>query len=52
LALIKTTLNTEDGAGKWRKLHIEELRDFYASTTIIRVIKPMRMKQAGRDMWS
>jgi hypothetical protein len=53
LAPTKTILNTkEDGVGKWRKLHIEELRDFYASTTIIRVIKSTRMKQEGQGMWS
>jgi hypothetical protein len=33
-------------AGAWRKLHIEELRHFYASPNIIRVIKVRRMRWA------
>jgi hypothetical protein len=33
--------------GKWRKLHNEELRDFYASPSIIRIIKSRRMRWAG-----
>jgi hypothetical protein len=33
--------------GGWRKLHNEELRDMYPSPSIIRVIKPRRMKWAG-----
>jgi hypothetical protein len=32
--------------GGWRKLHSEELRDFYSSTSIIRMIK-MRMRWTG-----
>jgi hypothetical protein len=34
--------------GGWRKLHNEELRDFYSSptTSIIRIIKPRRMTWA------
>jgi hypothetical protein len=30
--------------GEWRKLHNEELRDLYSSPSIIRIIKPRRMK--------
>jgi hypothetical protein len=35
-------------AGCWRRrLHNEELRSFYASPNIIKVIKPRRMTLAG-----
>jgi hypothetical protein len=35
--------------GGWRKLHNEELHDFYSSpsTRIIRIIEPRRMRRAG-----
>jgi hypothetical protein len=33
--------------GEWRKLHNEELNDFYCSPTIVRVTKSRRMKWAG-----
>jgi hypothetical protein len=33
--------------GEWRKLHNEELRDFYFSQSIIRIIKPRNMRWAG-----
>jgi hypothetical protein len=33
--------------GGWRKLHNEELRDFYSSPSIIRTIKSRRMRWAG-----
>jgi hypothetical protein len=29
--------------GEWRKLHSEELRDLYSSSSIIRIIKSRRM---------
>jgi len=31
-------------AGEWRRLHIEELQNFYTSSNIIRVIKLGRMR--------
>jgi hypothetical protein len=34
--------------GGWRKLHNEELRDFYSSPSIIRIIKSRRMGWARR----
>jgi hypothetical protein len=33
--------------GEWRKLHDEELRDLYSSSSIIRIIKSRRMRWAG-----
>jgi hypothetical protein len=36
----------EEVTGKWRKLHIEELRDLYSSS-IIGIIKSRRMRWAG-----
>jgi len=33
--------------GEWRKLHIEELNDLYASSNIVRVIKSKRIRWAG-----
>jgi hypothetical protein len=32
--------------GEWRKLHNEELRNLYSSSSIIRMIKPRRMRWA------
>jgi hypothetical protein len=37
----------DEVTGRWRKLHKEELRDLYSSPSIIRIIKPMRMRWAG-----
>jgi hypothetical protein len=34
-------------AGKWRKLHNEELRDLYSLSSVIRIIKSRRMRWAG-----
>ena len=33
--------------GEWRKLHNEELRDFYSLPNIVRVVKSRRMRWAG-----
>jgi hypothetical protein len=33
--------------GDWRKLHNEELHNFYASPNIIRIIKSGRKRYAG-----
>jgi hypothetical protein len=38
---------TDEVTGWWRKLHNEELRDLYSSPSIIRLIKPRRMRWAG-----
>jgi hypothetical protein len=40
-------LKRDEVMGEWRKLHNEELRDLYSSPSIIRIIKPRRMRWAG-----
>jgi hypothetical protein len=40
-------LKRDEVTGEWRKLHDEELRDLYSSPSIIRIIKPRRMRWAG-----
>jgi hypothetical protein len=37
----------DEVTGEWRKLHNEELRDLYSSSSIIRIMKSRRMKLAG-----
>jgi hypothetical protein len=37
----------DEVTGEWRKLHNEDLRDLYSSPSIIRIIKPRRMRWAG-----
>jgi hypothetical protein len=37
----------DEVAGKWRKLHNEQLHDLYFSPSIIRIIKERRMRWAG-----
>jgi hypothetical protein len=34
----------DEVTGEWRKLHNEELRDLYSSSSIIRITKSMRMR--------
>ena len=38
----------DDITGEWRRLHNEELNDFYSSPNIVWVIKSIRMRWAGR----
>jgi hypothetical protein len=40
-------LKRDEVMGEWRKLHNEELCDFYSSPSIIRIIKSRRMRWAG-----
>jgi hypothetical protein len=37
----------DEVTGEWRKLHNEELRDFYSSPSIIRMIESRRMRWVG-----
>ena len=37
----------DDVTGEWRRLHNEELNDFYSSPNIVRVIKLRRLRWAG-----
>jgi len=37
----------DEVTGEWRRLHNEELNDFYSSSNIVRVIKSGRMRWAG-----
>jgi hypothetical protein len=37
----------DEVTGGWRKLHNEELRDLYSSSSISRIIKSRRMRWAG-----
>jgi hypothetical protein len=37
----------QEVSGRWRKLHNEELRNLYASTNIISIIKSRRMRWVG-----
>jgi hypothetical protein len=40
-------LKRDEVIGEWRKLHNEELRDLYSSSSIIRMIKSKRMSWVG-----
>jgi hypothetical protein len=37
----------DEMSGDWRKMHNEDLHNLYSSPSIIRIIKPMRMRWAG-----
>ena len=37
----------DEVTGEWRKLHNAELNDLHSSSSIVRVIKPRRMKWEG-----
>jgi hypothetical protein len=37
----------DEVTGGWRKLHAEELHNFYSSPSIVRIIKSRRMRWAG-----
>jgi hypothetical protein len=37
---------TDDITGEWRRLHNEELYDFYSSQNVIRLIKSIRIRWA------
>jgi hypothetical protein len=37
----------DEETGEWRKLHNEELNDWYPTPNIVRVIKSRRMRWAG-----
>jgi len=39
--------NRDDVTGEWRKLHNEELNEWYSSLNIVWVIKLIRMRWAG-----
>jgi hypothetical protein len=40
-------LKKDEVTGDWRKLHNEELHNWYSSPSIIRMIKSKRMRRAG-----
>jgi hypothetical protein len=38
----------DEATGEWSKLHNEELRDLYSSSSIIRIMNSRRMRWAGQ----
>jgi hypothetical protein len=40
-------LKRDEVTGEWRKFHNKELHDLYSSSSIIRIIKPRRMRWVG-----
>jgi hypothetical protein len=46
-------LKRDEVTRKWKKLHIEDRKDLYCSSSIVRVIKSRKMRWAGHvaRMW-
>jgi hypothetical protein len=40
-------LKRDEVVGEWRKLHNEELREWYSSPSVTRIVKSRRMRWAG-----
>jgi hypothetical protein len=51
--VLRKMIYGDEVTGEWRKLHNEDLRDWYFSPSIIKIIKSRRMRWAGHvaRMW-